>query len=105
MGVCERCSGIYFGFLAGVLLSRLVRKLTAASPRILWGAAVAPMLIDVAADISGIHASTAALRLFSGGFFGIAAALILTPLLVEALSSASPPKQLTIAHGEYEPKT
>jgi uncharacterized membrane protein len=71
----------------------------------IWGAAVAPMLLDVAADVAGIHASTTFLRLVSGGIFGIAAAIMLTPLIVEALSSATHLKPFTIGSPRYEPKT
>jgi len=50
-----------------------------------WAVAVLLMVIDVAFDVLGIHASTTATRVGSGLFFGINAALILTPLFLETL--------------------
>ena len=86
MAVCERCSAIYFGFFIGVALSPVLSRRLPSAPRGIWTLAVAPMLLDVAAGLLGIHPSTIQTRLVSGALFGITAALILTPLLITASS-------------------
>jgi uncharacterized membrane protein len=82
LAVCARCTAIYFGFLFGIMLSPLFSPGVASIPRLAWAIAVVPMLVDVGADVFGIHASTPGTRIASGMFFGAAAALILTPYLI-----------------------
>ncbi len=43
------------------------------------------MLIDVGLDVAGIHTSTLATRIVSGGFFGLAAAFLLGPIILESI--------------------
>lgn len=86
LAVCARCSAIYFGFLAGVLLYPALSRKMQFPARWAWSIAIIPMLLDVGADLLGVHPVTLQTRLASGTIFGIAAALILTPLLVGALS-------------------
>ena len=81
-----RCSGIYFGFFIGVLLSPVLSRRVLLPPRSAWIIAAFPMLLDVGADLLGVHAGTIPTRLASGAFFGIGAALILTPLMITACS-------------------
>jgi uncharacterized membrane protein len=86
MAVCARCSAIYLGFFIGVLLSPTLSRRLRLAPGWSWAIAVVPMLFDVGADTLGIHPSDFLTRLSSGGFFGVIAALILTPLLVMTCS-------------------
>jgi uncharacterized membrane protein len=81
--VCIRCTAIYFGFLAGVLLyptlgRRIEGRFT--PPRILLAAA-AGMIIDVALSLTGISESSTTTRLLTGGAFGVLTAVVLTPTL------------------------
>ncbi len=82
LAVCARCTGIYFGFLIGIILSPLLSPGVASFPRLGWAIAIVPMLLDVGADLIGVHASTPATRIASGTFFGAAAALLLAPHLI-----------------------
>ena len=82
LAVCARCSGIYFGFLLGIIVSPLLSPGVASFPRLGWAIAILPMLLDVGADVIGVHASTLVTRIATGTFFGAAAALILTPHLI-----------------------
>ncbi len=87
LAVCARCSGIYVGFFAGILIAPLLyaKKKITNTFRLLVVAAV-PMVLDVTLDVVGLQASTLATRLFTGSFFGVVAALVLTPIIEEAIS-------------------
>jgi uncharacterized membrane protein len=90
--VCIRCSAIYFGFLGGVLLTPLLRRWPIRSSVPLWGVAVTPMLIDVAAELFGIHQATVTTRTASGIIFGLIAGYALLPDFIEAIAGFfSPP--------------
>lgn len=83
LAVCSRCSGIYFGFLCGIVLLPL---LPALRRRRWWIAAALPMIVDVVLGTTGLHESSIATRLVSGGAFGIIAACLIVPLCQEAMS-------------------
>ncbi len=83
LAVCSRCSAIYFGFLLGAIAWQ---KLRFRSRPILWAFAAAPMFIDVALDVIGVHPSTLSSRITTGSAFGVIAALILVPLIHEGLA-------------------
>lgn len=98
-GVCGRCTAIYFGFLAGVLIwPRVNRRRRDFRPG-LWVLAILPMLIDVALDVIGLSSSTMLTRLLTGGWFGIFAAIMLTGLFIEGAG------QLFNLGAVYESKT
>jgi len=86
LGVCMRCSAIYFSFLAGVVLYPAVRRI--GQPKIpgrTWLVlAAAPMLLDVVADVVGMHTSTPVTRLVSGSMFGFLIAFTILPAALEA---------------------
>ena len=82
--VCSRCTCVYFGFLAGVLLWRFYGVSAPRRALLWWCVAAAPMLIDVLADIAGIHGSDFVTRSVTGAWFGGIAAQIVTPLVIEA---------------------
>jgi uncharacterized membrane protein len=89
--VCIRCTAIYAGFLAGILLylpigRSIERRFTA---RTLLLCAVAGMIVDVALSMAGIAESTTVTRLVTGGIFGVLAAFVLTPVLHELIASLS----------------
>ncbi|MGD0338569.1 MAG: DUF2085 domain-containing protein [Bacteroidota bacterium] len=89
LGVCERCSAIYFSFLFGVVLYPISRRLSGATllhRRWLLIASI-PMCVDVFLSIAGGYTATLLTRLFTGGIFGFILALIIIPELLPAISS------------------
>jgi uncharacterized membrane protein len=87
LGVCTRCTAVYVGFLAGVLLYPLVRSVNhpAYSPRWIAALAVLPMLVDVVMGWTGLHPVSGATRLFTGAFFGLIVPFVVLPALTEAV--------------------
>jgi len=87
LAVCARCTAVYGGFLAGVLLYPLVRSVAhpVYPPR--WTAALAvfPMLVDVVMGWTGIHPVSGATRLVTGAFFGLIVPFVVLPALGEAV--------------------
>lgn len=98
LGVCGRCTAIYVGFLAGVLIWPSTNRQRDRRPS-LWIPAILPMLIDVLLDAFGISPSTMLTRVLTGGWFGIFAAIMLTGLFIEGAGQLSQPKAV------YESKT
>jgi uncharacterized membrane protein len=92
IGVCIRCSAIYFGFLLGLIalpLQRaLKRKKNPATGFFFF--AVFPMVIDVLLNATGIHASTPMTRVVTGALFGICMALFVVPIFIEACLQLNP---------------
>jgi len=88
IGVCSRCSAIYFGFLVSVALYPFFRKLRSpAFPKNHWIAlAVLPMLIDVAANFVGIHDSSLLTRAITGLLFGLILPFYIIPPLLEGIA-------------------
>jgi uncharacterized membrane protein len=86
LGVCGRCAAIYFGFLLGTLLQPRFRIIGRLSDAAAWAIAAGPMALDVLLDAVGLHASTLTTRLVSGGMFGILAAFLLLPHLIEGMT-------------------
>ncbi len=86
-GVCIRCTAIYFGFLAGLLLMPLSGSLKRIRfPKPIWIIAVIiPMIVDTILNDTGIHASTTFTRMATGLLFGGAMPWCIVPLLVEAV--------------------
>ena len=89
LAVCGRCTGIYAGFLAGVVLARTRITQPQRTVLPLWCVALFPMLADVGLDAIGLHASTMTSRLVTGGVFGAGAASILGPLVIDACVHSS----------------
>jgi uncharacterized membrane protein len=81
MAVCARCTAIYSGFLAGVVLFPIVRNLQGFRfpRRVLLIAALLPMVADVALNLTGIHESGLLSRLVTGAIAGIVLAFIVLP--------------------------
>jgi uncharacterized membrane protein len=85
LAVCARCTGIYFGFLAGVSLVPLVGEERVRDFRVPFLFGLLPMLADVALDGLGILGSSTVSRLATGGIFGITVGILLTPILLEGI--------------------
>ena len=87
LAVCTRCTAVYGGFLAGVLLYPLVRSVDhpVYPPRWITALAVFPMLVDVVMGWTGIHPVSGATRVFTGAFFGLIVPFVVLPALGEAV--------------------
>ena len=87
-GVCIRCSAIYFGFFLSLLLYPLFRRLSSPSyPGRWWIAlAVAPMVIDILLNFTGIYPNTPLTRTITGMMFGSMLPLYIVPPLLEGVA-------------------
>ena len=105
-GVCIRCSAIYAGFLAGIVLYPRLGKACERrfGARTLLAAGAAGMLADAACSVARIAESSTASRLATWGIFGVLAAFVLTPLLQELMATLAAAaaqrrnNRLTISH-------
>jgi uncharacterized membrane protein len=81
MAVCSRCSGVYVGFLVGVLLFPLIRKGREGGypPPWILGAAVLPAVVDFGLSHLGIFGSNNVLRAATGLVMGGAASFYILP--------------------------
>jgi uncharacterized membrane protein len=86
IGVCIRCSSIYFGFFLGLitlpLLLVLKRRKSPAIGFFLF--AVLPMIVDVFLNVTGIHPSTSMTRMITGALFGVSMPWFIVPMFIEA---------------------
>jgi uncharacterized membrane protein len=85
-GVCIRCSAIYFGFLAGLLimpLSGALKRIRIPKPMLMI-AVIIPMFVDVVLNDSGLHISTTMTRVATGLLFGSVMPWCIIPLFIEA---------------------
>lgn len=83
--VCARCTGIYFGFAAGVLLYPLVRSLnrTDAPARKWLLVAAAPAALDFALGLAGVWENTHVSRALTGALLGLAVSFYVVPGLLD----------------------
>ncbi len=86
MSVCARCSGIYFGFLIGVLVVPLFKMVKIKNFTYTLVFILSPMIIDISLDFLGIHQSTLLTRTLTGLMFGFPSAIILYPSFEQALN-------------------
>jgi uncharacterized membrane protein len=79
--VCARCTGIYFGFAAGVILYPLLRSLHdyTTPPRIWLLLSPVPTGIDFALGFFGIWENTHWSRFLTAALFGVVAAIYVVP--------------------------
>lgn len=86
LGVCERCSAIYFAFLCGTILYPLFRSLRNMHlpRRWLLIVAVIPMLIDATWFGPLLYNVTAGTRVLTGGFFGLVLPFFILPIAIES---------------------
>ena len=89
LAVCARCSGIYVGFLAGMIAVRLSPELRNIHwrPVTVLAVSVIPMVIHVAGEMTGIVESSLTLRVVTGGWFGTGIAFMLHRSLTTAIDS------------------
>ncbi len=87
LGVCVRCSSIYFSFFLTVLALPFIPTLAKLRPASSSRAAtfLVPMAIDVALDAVGIHQSTLSSRVVTGALAGWILALLVVPHLLDAV--------------------
>jgi uncharacterized membrane protein len=87
LGVCVRCSSIYFAFLAGTILFPFLPAFfrRTASSRAVLAAALLPMLVDATWIGSGLYHTSTLTRMITGGVFGLLVSLVLLPLALQAV--------------------
>ena len=96
LGVCSRCTGIYFGFVLTLLAYPLVRSLrTTTTPARKWlFLAALPLAIDFSLTFFGIWQNTHTSRLLTGLLLGSVAVFYIMPgiadLSLRALQTAAP---------------
>ena len=94
--LCHRCFGIVVGLAAGVaagpLLPGVLRGLAPRHPLAVLTLATLPTATDWLLGVSGVWANTAASRLATGAFFGVAAGLLL------AVAFCAPRRALPSTH-------
>ncbi len=93
LAVCHRCTGIYLGALAGLLLIPLLSRVLHGKTGGLFGIrlqnrtllflALGLMAADVGGKFVGIHQSTPMSRFLTGAFCGIVAPFYLLPAIFE----------------------
>jgi uncharacterized membrane protein len=81
LGVCSRCTAIYFGFLIAVVVFPFVRKLSNPEMPSLWVlfAGVFLIVIDAGLDIFGLWENTFFTRDLSGLILGVILAFFIVP--------------------------
>lgn len=72
MPICARCTGIYAGMLAGIVLFVALPHIEERIARWVLGVAAAPMLLDGLTQLALLRESTNSLRLESGLLAGAA---------------------------------
>jgi uncharacterized membrane protein len=87
LGVCSRCTSIYFAFLLGTLLFPFFRSIRQASlpPRWLLIVAAVPMLVDATWVGSWFYDVTMLTRMISGSLFGLVLPFFLLPTALQAV--------------------
>jgi uncharacterized membrane protein len=85
--VCSRCTGIYAGFAAGVVVYPLIRSLKRTdSPARVWLViAAVPIGVDWFLGFAGIWANTHLSRFLTGAFLGVVCAFFVLPGLLDML--------------------
>jgi uncharacterized membrane protein len=71
MPICARCTAIYGGALAGIVLLRIVPAMSERTARILMCVAAAPLAIDGLTQLTTLRESTNTLRIVTGILGGI----------------------------------
>jgi uncharacterized membrane protein len=91
LAVCARCTGIYFGFAAGVLFYPIARSLAQSYPapaRKWLLIALAPAVLDFALDYLGIWENTRLTRSLTGALLGSVVAFYVVPALLDMIRMA-----------------
>jgi uncharacterized membrane protein len=72
MPICSRCTAIYVGLLAGLLLFLFLPPMREAVIRVIALAAVTPLAIDGLTQLAGLRESSNPLRMATGMLAGLA---------------------------------
>jgi len=85
--VCSRCTGIYFGFLLGLLILPFLRKVDDMNlpPRGILLIALVPMFLDFGCDALSIYQNTLISRSITGLLLGIVLVFFITPSAISAV--------------------
>lgn len=85
LAVCARCTGLYFGFAAGVIVYPFVCSVRRANPptRVWLLVAAAPTVIDFALGFFGIWENTHLSRSLTGALLGAVGPFYIVPGAVE----------------------
>ncbi|HMV51274.1 MAG TPA: DUF2085 domain-containing protein [Blastocatellia bacterium] len=91
LAVCSRCTGIYVGFMLGLMLYPFVRSLRAEiMPHRRWLLlAAAPMLTDFGGGVLGLFTNTFFSRTATGALLGSVAAFYLQPAFISTFQNFS----------------
>ena len=89
LAVCSRCTGIYVGYVLGLIVYPFVRPLARTdTPARTWLLlALAPVAIDLAGDFAGLFDNTLLSRALTGGVAGAAGAFYTLPGFVSLAST------------------
>ncbi|MCC6866446.1 MAG: DUF2085 domain-containing protein [Ignavibacteria bacterium] len=81
LGVCSRCTSIYFAFLLGVIIYPFLRKLSNIDlPSLLWlFIPVGLMVVDVGLDLLDVQKNTFLTRDLTGGIIGVVLPFFIIP--------------------------
>ncbi len=92
LGVCIRCTAVYYGFLISMLFFPFAKGFDrpAVPSRCFLALALAPMAVDVLLSFFGIHPSTAVTRLMTGLLAGATLPFYILPPLFEAFVQLRP---------------
>jgi uncharacterized membrane protein len=88
--VCQRCSGIYLGLLAGALFHwRALEKLARPSARRFFAVGMTlPLILDAMLPFTGVWTNGPPTRFATGFFFGAMLSILLVPGVSEFLREA-----------------
>ena len=81
LGVCSRCTAIYFGFMIGVVIYPFFKPLRNTELPSLWIIITAAGLVflDVITDVTGIHKNTFVTREITGAVLGLVLPFYIIP--------------------------
>jgi uncharacterized membrane protein len=93
LAVCSRCTSIYVAFLVGTLFYPLVKVLDRPQfpPSWMLIAVTLPMVLDVFAELIGLHNATIVTRVLTGSTFGLIAPYVVLPAAIEAFQQLTSP--------------
>jgi uncharacterized membrane protein len=92
--VCARCTGIYYGFLLGLIVLPYVKTREFKNFKVVFLIIALPMVVDVLLDTLGIHSSNLFTRAMTGLLFGIPSAVLLFPSLREGIEKINKTKRI-----------
>lgn len=92
--VCHRCTGLYLGFLIGILVGCVprVRAPIGRSPLVLIAIAAVAVGFDVGLDMLRILSNTVGTRLVTGSLLGVALGVFLSVVLLDHKPTKRIPK-------------